>query len=95
MLELILGRVGTGKSEYLYERLGECARGDAEKIILIVPEQYSFESERNILTRLGNRLAQRVEVLSFTRLCDRFFREYRGHASGRRRAVAPHVRGPA
>lgn len=83
MLELILGRVGTGKSEYLYERLGECARGDAEKIILIVPEQYSFESERNILTRLGNRLAQRVEVLSFTRLCDRFFREYGGRAGTR------------
>ena len=43
MLELILGRAGTGKTTLLRKRLAEST---APKTILIVPEQYTFESER-------------------------------------------------
>lgn len=45
-----------------------------------MPEQYSFESEKALYRRLGAKDALSVEVLSFTRLCDRIFREYGGLA---------------
>lgn len=41
--------------------------------VLIVPEQYSFAAERIVLERLGTADAQRVEVLSFTRLANTVF----------------------
>ena len=51
MLELILGRAGTGKTTLLRKRLAEST---APKTILIVPEQYTFESER------GSRFQHRI-----------------------------------
>lgn len=45
-----------------------------------MPEQYSFESEKMLYRRLGAKDALSVEVLSFTRLCDRIFREFGGLA---------------
>lgn len=79
MLHLILGAAGTGKTALLHERIAECVRGGG-KAVLLVPEQYSFESEKTLYRRLGAKDALSVEVLSFTRLCDRIFREYGGLA---------------
>lgn len=76
MLQLILGSAGSGKTYYLRQLLSRLARENEGKIMLIVPEQYSFESERALLDILGEVLAQRVEVLSFARLSDRIYREY-------------------
>ena len=50
MLELILGRAGTGKTTLLRKRLAEST---APKTILIVPEQYTFESEHALLMEYG------------------------------------------
>ena len=55
----------------------------AERLILLVPEQFSFESERALLRRLGPRLASHVQVLSFTRMAELVFREL-GGITGRR-----------
>ena len=60
MLELILGRAGTGKTTLLRKRLAEST---APKTILIVPEQYTFESERALLMEYGAETANRVQVL--------------------------------
>ena len=79
MLQLILGISGTGKTTLLYERILACVQA-GKKAILIVPEQYSFESEKALYRKLGAQKALLVEVLSFTRLCDRIFREYGGMA---------------
>ena len=79
MLHLILGPAGSGKTTRLYEELEHWVQG-GKKAILLVPEQYSFESEKALYRRLGPTGAARVEVLSFTRLCDRIFREYGGLA---------------
>ena len=38
--------------------------------MLIVPEQYSFAAEKEVLLTLGDVLSQNVTVLSFSRLCD-------------------------
>ncbi|MEM1483915.1 PD-(D/E)XK nuclease family protein [Oscillospiraceae bacterium PP1C4] len=79
MLHLILGTAGTGKTTLLHERIQSCVEGGG-KAILIVPEQYSFESEKLLYRRLGAQNALSVEVLSFTRLCDQIFRELGGIA---------------
>lgn len=48
-----------------------------------MPEQYSFESERALLERLGPQKAGSVRVLSFTRLAETVFRELGGLAGKR------------
>lgn len=78
MLQLILGRSGAGKTERVYGELCDLAWAGRGGLILLVPEQFSFESERTLLARLGPRLAGRVQVLSFTRMAERVFREVGG-----------------
>ena len=80
MLRLLLGRSGSGKTTWVIDRLAALARQGKENLLLLVPEQYSFESERRLLARLGAADAARVRVLSFTRLADTVFREVGGAA---------------
>lgn len=70
MLNLVLGRSGCGKTEYLRSILRSYAGSGDSKLLLIVPEQFSFESERSFLIDMETVDAQRIEVLSFTRLCN-------------------------
>ena len=66
MLHLILGCAGSGKTHWIREKLCAFARQpESPKLLLLVPEQYSFESERAILRLLGPQMAQKVEVMSF------------------------------
>lgn len=75
MLELIIGPAGTGKSTALLEEIARsAARG--QKCLLIVPEQYSFETEKSLFCRMGPSFALTVEVVSFTRLANLIFRRY-------------------
>lgn len=83
MLRFILGRAGSGKTETLRAELENMARNSAKKLMLIVPEQSSFENERAMLHRLGAKDVQRVSVTSFSRLAEKVFRRYGGGA-GRR-----------
>lgn len=82
MLQLILGRAGSGKTTTVMEELAARAAAGEDGLLLIVPEQFSFESERALLRRLGARGASRVRVLSFTRMADAVARECGGF-SGR------------
>ena len=85
MLELILGTPGTGKTYTIFKRLtaatqdASCAGG----CLLLVPEQFSFESERRLLRELGAAAASNVKVYSFTRLADIILHEA-GDVAGRR-----------
>ncbi len=67
MLNFIIGRKNSGKTTAAHKILGERVLGGGEAM-LIVPRQYTFESDRSILSLLGPKLASQVEVLSFTRL---------------------------
>lgn len=78
MLNLVTGRSGCGKTEYLRSILRDRAVSGDSKLLLIVPEQFSFESERAFLTDMDTKDAQKIEVLSFTRLCDYVGRELGG-----------------
>ena len=75
MLKLILGRSSSGKSTYARNIIAEKAE-KGEEIILIVPEQFSFESERIIIEMLGAKKAAEVSILSFTSLSKKILDEY-------------------
>lgn len=69
MLHLLLGRAKTGKTSEIFRRMGENGKKRAQ--VLIVPEQYSHEAERQLCQSLGNGASLWAEVLSFTRLHNR------------------------
>ena len=80
MLKLILGRAKTGKTAAVMAEIrsrletgGQC--------VLLVPEQYSHEAEREMLTICGDRMCLGAEVLSFTRLAARVESELGGRKS--------------
>ncbi|MBQ0015320.1 MAG: PD-(D/E)XK nuclease family protein [Oscillospiraceae bacterium] len=78
MLSLILGRSGSGKTEYVRNLLGEQAKQGNDKLLLIVPEQFSYSSERALLEKYDADIANRIEVVSFSRLVDYVNRQIGG-----------------
>ena len=68
MLEFLIGRAGAGKTAELIRRIKEnMDRGEGGSILL-VPEQYSHEAERELCRACGDRLSLYAEVLSFSGL---------------------------
>ena len=68
MLNLLYARAGQDIRGELLERMG---KSPARRRLLIVPEQYSHETERAMCTALGGAASLECEVLSFTRLAGR------------------------
>ena len=79
MLQYILGRAGSGKTEQIIRALEQDVQRE-RTVLLLVPEQFSYESERILLARLGVKNAAKVQILSFTRLADRVLRDIGGIA---------------
>jgi len=69
MLTFILGRPASGKTYTIINKIKELT-AEGQSAVLIVPEQFTFESERAVLKALGDKAALNVSVLSFSRLCD-------------------------
>ncbi|WP_099205492.1 PD-(D/E)XK nuclease family protein [Scatolibacter rhodanostii] len=82
MLQFVVGRAGSGKTEFLRRMLVDLS-GSRQKLMILVPEQYSFETEKEILRLAGPRQANQIAVLSFTRLADLYFRTEGGVAGQR------------
>lgn len=83
MLKFILGRAGMGKTYMIRKIILEKVRLDQKKLLLLVPEQTSFENERVILNLLGAKSSRVIDVVSFTSLVNLVFRKAGGFA-GRR-----------
>ena len=73
MLRFVLGRSGYGKSEYMRRHFAQLAKDGEEKLLFIVPDQISFETEARFLDLLGPALSRNILVLGFSRLCDYVF----------------------
>lgn len=78
MLQFIFGRAGFGKTFKTQEIIKEKLHNNAEKLMLIVPEQSSFDTEKSILNLFGAKLAAKVQVATFTRLIDLVSRKFGG-----------------
>lgn len=75
MLRFIIGTNEEARRKVLYEQIAL-----EKSSYLIVPEQFSFESEKLLDEFLGPEKAKNVEVLSFSRLCNSIFRKFGGIA---------------
>lgn len=75
MLKFIIGTNEEARRKILYEDIAK-----ESSAILIVPEQFSFESEKLLDEFLGTEKSKDVEVLGFSRLCNSIFRRYGGIA---------------
>lgn len=69
MLKLILGRQKSGKTKFCLDMAEKCVK-NGKKIIMLVPEQYSFECQRHLLCSLGAKISNNIDILSFTGLCN-------------------------
>ena len=73
MITFVYGAPGAGKTEYIFKTV------DSERpTFILVPEQETVYAERLALEKLGAKAQLKVEVLNFTRLCNRVFRQYGG-----------------
>ncbi len=77
MLQLIVSRTGYGKTTFIQNKIKELVQNKKE-VVLIIPEQISFESERDVLRAVGAKDLQYVDVMSFSRFCSLFFAKYGG-----------------
>ena len=67
MFNLITGRQGSGKSRLIFENIAKDIKENRDTY-LIVPEQYSFEAEKEIIDISGMQGVIGIHVLSFSRL---------------------------
>ena len=77
MLKFIFGLPCSGKSYTCLQKIKELSES-GQDTVLIVPEQFSFESEREVLRLLGDSFALKTTVLSFSRLVDEVSRKIGG-----------------
>lgn len=78
-LRIIYGRAGTGKSRYCINEIKKrICKGINNKLILIVPEQFTFETENRMLHEIGEKYVLYAEVLSFKRIAYRVFNDCGG-----------------
>ncbi len=79
MLHLIFGRSGSGKTLFALNKANEVTLAGAEAV-LIVPEQFTFETERALVHNFGPQSCLNIEALSFSRLVHRVMSIYGGLA---------------
>ena len=72
-LNLILGRSGTGKSEYIYNLIKN--KMGTKRIFLVVPEQCNLSAERKLFEVLKVNSLIDVEVLTLSRMAYRVSNE--------------------
>lgn len=78
-IRFIYGRSGTGKSKFCINEIKEkLQKNENRKLILLVPDQYTFSTENNILREIGESAFLRVEVLSFKKMASIVFEECGG-----------------
>ncbi|MDY3361042.1 MAG: helicase-exonuclease AddAB subunit AddB [Clostridium celatum] len=80
-IRFIFGRAGAGKSHYCLEQINKKLNNqDKNKLILLVPDQYTFQTEKKLLEAIGEKALLRAEVLSFKRMATRVFDSCGGRA---------------
>ncbi|MCD7841340.1 MAG: exodeoxyribonuclease V subunit gamma, partial [Lachnospiraceae bacterium] len=76
MLQFIFGNSGSGKSHCLYQKIIEESRLHPERsYLVIVPEQFTMQTQRDLVMLHPDRGIMNIDVLSFRRLAHRVFEE--------------------
>lgn len=75
-LQFVLGNSGSGKSRYMYERIIKAAVQSPEKnFLVIVPEQFTMQTQQELVRLHPDKGLLNIDVLSFPRLAHRVFEE--------------------
>lgn len=78
-LRFIYGRSGSGKTRFCLEEIkSKLTAGVTQPLVLLVPEQFTFQAERDLISVLGTGGILKTEVLSFRRMAYRIFNEVGG-----------------
>ncbi len=72
LIEIIRGAIGSGKSRYILESIEKKIKENNRKNIIVVPEQFSYKTERIVVEKFGGAGLNNVEVITLSRLCARF-----------------------
>ena len=80
MMNLILGRTGSGKTATVIQMIKEKLDIGTQPVFFIVPEQQLYSVERELLSSLPTHEAQGLTLTSFTKLCDTLEDLYGGRA---------------
>ena len=85
-IRFIYGRAGSGKSTYCLESIKNRLNDNNDnKLIYLVPEQYTFQRETMLLKDVGEEGLLRAQVLSFKTMAQRVFEECGGRVHDRMR----------
>ena len=75
-LQFIMGNSGAGKSRYAYEKiLAEAARHPEKNYLIVVPEQFTMQTQKDLVRMHPRHGIMNIDVLSFARLAYRVFEE--------------------
>ena len=75
-LQLIAGNSGSGKSHYIYEKIiRESVEHPERNYLMIVPEQFTMQTEKELVSLHPRKGILNIDVLSFNRLAYRVFEE--------------------
>ncbi|MCB6201846.1 PD-(D/E)XK nuclease family protein [Extibacter muris] len=78
-LQFIFGPSGSGKSTYLYNRvIEESQQYPEQKYLVLVPEQFTMQTQKDLVSMHPNKGIMNIDVLSFGRLAYRVFEETGG-----------------
>ncbi len=79
-IRLIAGRSGSGKSTYIYEQVVKAAADDPKQsYFVIVPDQFTMQTQLDMVNASACKGILNIEVLSFSRLAHRVFEETGGN----------------
>ena len=71
MLKFVTGRLRSGKTTFIHNEIESHIKSGKTGVTLIVPEQFSFATEKAMLEKLGAGKYAELSVLSFSRLADK------------------------
>ena len=75
-LQFILGSSGAGKSHYLFEHIiEESMKSPDQNYIILVPEQFTMQTQKELVARHPRKGILNIDILSFERLSYRVFEE--------------------
>ncbi len=85
MLNFVLGGCGTGKSVRLMERM-QSDINDGKEVLVLVPEQFSFEEEKKLYAYLGAAAFNQIRTFSFATIAREILQLYGKNARAERYA---------
>ena len=80
MLTFYLGKSKSGKKDKIFNIVLELA-SNKKDVLLVVPEQFSFEAEKEMLERVDAKYTSFVSVFNFTSLSNEIKRIYGGNTA--------------